>query len=200
MTTPANDVVTALPFTVEVPGTGRTYTLRAPTFGEVGKMVARQAGAAVPNEAVFLEALRAALKAAAIDDAARDAHLAAIDASEEAGDVLDSLYAVHGANRAAWDADAKREIAEADRAARAAQRARALAEWAVRDSAALADLRRHQTEAGRSEQIEVVMLCLIGDDAPRSVEALNALPAGDVLALYQRATALMRPSRADEKN
>ncbi len=202
MTERLNGVVTALPFTVTVPipGTDRTYSLRAPTFGEVGKMAAAQAGAPVPNDAVFLDALRDALKAATMDDAARAAHLAAIDAAEEAGDVLDSLYAVHGPDRSAWDADAKREVAGADRVARAAQRARARAEWAVRDSVALADLRRHQTEAGRREQVEVVMLCVCGDDAPRTVEAVNALPAGDVLVLYQRATALMRPGRAEEKN
>ena len=185
---------------VEIPGTDRKYTLRAPTFGEVGQMVARQAGTPVPSDSIFLDALRDVLKAAKIDDAARDAHLAAIDAAEETTDVLDSLYAAHGPDRSTWDADAKRELAEADRAARAAQRARARAEWAVRDSDVLADLRRHQTDAGRREQIEVVMLCVSGDDAPRTIEAVNALPAADVLAIYRRATALMRPTPAAEKN
>lgn len=191
-----DDVVTAAGQTVvvEIPGTDRKYAIRAPTFGEVGVMAARQAGAAVPSDAIFVDALRDALRAADMDDGNRADHLAALDAAEEAGDALDSLYAVHGLDRAAWDADARREIADADRAYRAAQKRRARAEWAVRDAASLVTLRRHQMDAGRREQSEVVSLCLT---APADVDAM---PAGDVLVIYQRAMALMRPSAAVEKN
>lgn len=191
-----DDVVTTAGQTVviEIPGTDRKYTLRAPTFGEVGAMAARAAGTPVPSDAIFVDVLRDALRAADMDDGERAAHLAALDAAEEAADALDSLYAVHGVDRKAWDADARREIADADRVYRAAQKRRAKAEWAVRDAESLAVLRRHQMDAGRREQVEVVALCL-------TVQVdVDALPAGDVLTIYQRAMTLMRPSAAAEKN
>ena len=202
MTSKTDDVVTGFPFTVTVPipGTDRSYTLRAPTFGEVGAMAARQAGAPIPSDAVFVEALREAIAAMPMDDCERSAHMEAIQAAEDAGEMLDSLYAVHGMDRRAWDAEARREIAEADRIFRAARKGRDRAEWVARDAPALATLRRHQMDAGRREQVEMLMLCMTGDGAPRTPADVDALPAGDVLILYQRAMGLMRPSAAAEKN
>ncbi len=185
---------------VPIPGTDRTYTLRAPTFGEVGAMAARQAGTPVPSDAIFVDALRQAIRDTVTDPDAQKAHLAAIDAAEDAGDELNSLYAVHGTDRTGWDADARAAIAAADRAASAAQRGRARAEWAVRDAAPLADLRRHQMQAGRREQTDLLILCLTGDDAPQDAAAVDAMPAGDVLVLYERAMKLLRPDAATEKN
>lgn len=185
---------------VDIPGTNRTYTLRAPTFGEVGSMAARQAGAPVPSDAIFVDTLRDALKAAAIPDDERDAHLAAVDRAEDAGDALDSVYAAHGADRKQWDADARREVKEAEQEYRAAQKGRARAEWAVRDVEALAKLRRHQSDIGRREQNDVVRLCVVGPNAPKDDEAVAAMPALDVATIYQRAIAMMRPTQAAEKN
>jgi hypothetical protein len=185
---------------VEIHGTGRKYTLRAPTFGEVGVMAARQAGAPAPSDAIFVAALREALKAAPISDEDREEHLAAIARAEDAGDTLDSVYAAHGVDRKQWDADARREIKEAEHEYRAAQKGRARAEWAVRDSEALAKLRRHQSDVGRREQTDVVRLCVTGPGAPKDDEAVAAMPALDVATIYQRAIAMMRPTQAAEKN
>jgi hypothetical protein len=195
-------VVTSLPHIVELgpPETSRVYRLRAPTFGEVGAMVARQAGRPAPSDAIFVEALEEAIGAADLPKDKKEKLVSAIHAAEDAADAVESLYAVHGPDRAGWSAEVQQEIVAAEREYRAAQKGRARAEWAVRDVPALAELRRHQGEVGRREQVEMILLCLDGDPAILDAEAVAAMPAGDALAVYQRAVAITRPGKAAEKN
>lgn len=197
-----DDVVTSTNGLIDlpIPGTGRTYKLRAPTFGDVGDMAARQAGAPVPNDAVFVDALCEAVKSSGLPETEIAEHLSAVARAEEARDLLDGVYAAHGPDRKQWDAEARGEIRDAERADRTAQKGRARAEWAVRDSEALSELRRHQSMVGRREQADVVMLCVVGPGAPADADAVRAMPAVDVVTIYQRGLSLMRPSPAAEKN
>lgn len=202
---PADDVVvaTAQPIAVVVPETGHTYVLRAPTFGEVGQLAARQVTAASPSDAVFAEELRRAIEASDLTDEAKRAHLAAIDAHEAAQDHLDSLFTAHGNDRTSWDAEARREIAEAQRTHLAARRAREKAEWSMRDAAPLIELRRHQLNAGQREQQALVALCVEsvnGELRQLKPDDVLALPAIDAMTVAARAAALSRPSPAAEKN
>lgn len=202
---PADDVVVAngQTITVDIPDTGRSYTLRAPTFGEAGQLAARAVIAAIPSDAIFAEALRKAIEGSDMPDDTKAAHLAAINAHEDAQDHLDSLFTAHGGDRAAWDADTKREIAEAQRALFAAQRARQKAEWAMKDAPALADLRRHQMDARQREQIDLVALCVVsvgGTLRNLTIDDVKNLPAGDALTIADRAGALVRPTPSAEKN
>lgn len=186
---------TAMMVDLPIPGTDRRYTLRIPTFGDAGDLAAAAVTAVAPNDTIFTEALREALRASDLPDEAKAAHLASVDAAEEAQDALDALFTAHGADRRDWSADARREIAEAQRAFLSANRARQRAEWAMRGDAGLAQLRRHQLEAGRTEQTSLVALCL--GLTPGEV---HAMPAVDALTVYQRAASLLRPSAAAEKN
>jgi hypothetical protein len=201
---PADPVVAAAGTTVTVtaPDTGRIYTLRAPSFGEVGEMTARALTAAMPSDAIFAEQLRRVIEAE-VPQAEREAMLAAVDAHEEAQDHLDSLYATHGTDRAAWDADAKREFRDAQRAAMKAQRDRQKLEWRFRDHAALVALRRHQIDARQREAVDLVALCVASIDgtfATLSPDQVEAMPAGDVALVAARAQALIRPTPDAEKN
>lgn len=180
---------------VDIPGTNRSYTLHPPTFGELGDMAARAAATLAPNDAVFADALRDAVRASGLPEQEKADHLAAIDAFEDLSDAIEAFYAAYGADRTAWSDDARREFAELTRGHAAARRKRSRAEWAMRDIETLAELRQHQMEAGRREQAEIVALCL-----GRPVDWVSALPAGDVLTLHVRALALMKPSASAEKN
>lgn len=202
---PPEDVIVASgqTVTVEIPSTGHAYTLRAPTFGEAGQLAARSMVGAIPSDAIFAEALRTAIAASALPDSVKEAHLAAIDAHEAAQDHLDSLFTAHGGDRTAWDADARREIAEAQRALFGAQRARQKAEWAMRDTPALLDLRRHQMDTRQRESVDLVALCVVsvnGKFTDLTDADVLALPAIDAATIVERASALMRPTPAAEKN
>lgn len=181
--------------TVDIPDTDRRYVLRAPTFGELGDMAARAAATLAPNDAIFADALRDAVKGSGLAEQEKADYVAAIDAFEDVSDAIEAFYAAYGADRTAWSDDARREFADLTRSHAAARRKRSRAEWAMRDVEALAELRQHQMEAGRREQAEVVALCL-----GRPVDWVAALPAGDVLTLHVRALALMKPSASAEKN
>lgn len=193
----APDVVTSTSMTVEVPieGTDRSYTLRVPSWADAGAIAARAIGTLVPNDAIFVDRLRAAIGEAARPDAERAELLDGILAAEDASDELDSLFAVHGTDRKDWSPDTRKEIAAAQRRLAGAMRVRQRAEWVMRDDPNLAELRMHRVTTGRAEQAAVVALCL--DTDPASVEAMPAL---DVTVLYQRAAGLMRPTQAAEKN
>lgn len=187
--------------TVTIPHSGRTYTLRAPTFGEVGQMAARAVSAAMPSDAIFADRLRQVIQAEAGDDA--PALVAAVDAHEAAQDYLDSLYSAHGTDRGGWDAEAKREIREAQRDLFAAQRDRQKAEWRFRDNPDLVALRRHRITAQQREALDLVALCVVSiDGALRTLspEDVEGLPAGDVALVAARAQALIRPTADAEKN
>lgn len=181
--------------TVPIPGTDRVYDLRAPTWGEVGDLAARAASTAVPSDAIFVDALRAGLAASDLPGDEKAAHLAALDADEEAQDVLGGLYAAHGNDRTTWSDDTRREIASADTAASAARRRRMRAEWAMRDNADVIALRRFQLQQTRAEQVGLVALCRGVADA-----VVEAMPAGDVVILHAKALAMVRPSPVAEKN
>lgn len=180
--------------TVEIPGTDRSYTLRAPTFGEVGEMASRAEGAMVPSDAIFAEVVRDAIEASGLPQDAKDRHCAAIDAFFAADDALRSLYASLPEAKD-WTAEHRREVADADKALRAAVRARGAAEWAVRDVPAVRDALRQKGLDARAQQADMLALCL-GWPADR----VQALPAGDFLVLQERAGALIRPTQAAEKN
>jgi len=191
-----DDVVTSAQtrVRVEILGTDRAYDLRPPTFGEVGDMAGRAEGAMVPSDAIFADTVRAAIEASAMDAEAKARHVAALDAYFEADDALRSLYASLP-DAKDWAPEHRAQVADANRAFRVAARQRDHAEWAVRDVPAVRDLRRRQGEVGRREQAEMVALCL-GWDLARVQE----LPAGDFLILQQRATQMIRPTQATEKN
>lgn len=198
---PADPVITSAGHTVAVEAAGRTYVLRAPTFGEYGQMVARAVTQAAPSDAIFADALRTAARRDGGDDAAD--MVAAIDAHEEARDYLDSLYAAHGADRAAWDADAKREIADGERGLMAATRRRNRVEWRLREAPEIIDLRRYQLDAQQQERLALVVLCVAtvdGEFTTLTEADAQALPAQAVLAIAERAAALLRPTPAAEKN
>lgn len=187
---------------VAIPGTDRTYTLRAPTYGEVGRMTARALTAVAPSDAIFAEALRKVIEGT-LPEADRAAALAVVDAFEEATDHLESLYGVHGTDRTAWDADAKRELREAERALMTARRGRNKLEWQFRDHADLLALRRTRIDANQLEAQELVVLCVCGVGealAQLTPDDVLALPAGDVAVLTERAQAMIRPTAAAEKN
>lgn len=188
--------------TVTSPDTGRTYVLRAPSFGEVGKMTARALTAALPSDAIFAEELRRVIERACEGDD-RDAALAAVDAHEAAQDHLDSLFAAHGTDRAAWDADAKREFRDAQRDLFAAQRARQKLEWRFRDQPDLTALRRCRIEAQQLEALDLVALCVVsvnGKLGALTPQEVDGLPAGDVALVAARAQSLIRPTQDAEKN
>lgn len=191
-----DDVVTSAQtrVRVEIPDTTRAYDLRPPTFGEVGDMAAHAEGTMVPSDAIFAEAVREAIAASAMPQADKDRHAAALDEYFAADDALRSLYASLPDSKD-WTAEHRREVADANRAMRGASRARDLAEWAVRDVPAVREMKRSQGVAGRREQAGMVALCL-GWDVARVMD----LPAGDFLLLQQRATRMMRPDQAAEKN
>lgn len=192
---PEDVVVTAdYTVTVEIPGTDRKYTLRAPTFGEVGKMAARAESTMVPSDAVFAELVRDAVLASDLPEDVKARHCAALDAFFEADDTLRSLYAsLPDAND--WGAEQRREVAEANRALRTAARGREQAEWAVRDVPSVREAKQRQGDVGRREQADIVALCLGWEP-----ERVSDLPAGDFLLIQRRAMELIRPSAAAEKN
>lgn len=191
------EVVTSAGMTVEVPidGTDRKYTLRVPTYGDAGAIAARAVTTLAPNDAIFADRLRAALRASDLPEEEKTRFLEGIDAAEDATDALDALFFAHGTERKDWPEDVRKEVAAAQRDVLAAMRVRQRAEWAMQGDPGLAQLRMHRIEAGRMEQTAVVALCLgiaEGDVA--------ALPALDVTVLYARAAGLMRPTPSAEKN
>jgi hypothetical protein len=199
---PIDPVITAAGQTISVTVADRVYVLRAPTFGEYGQLAARSVTHAVPSDAIFADALRDVVTAQA-PEADRGAMLAAITAHEEARDFLDSLYGTHGGDRTSWDADAKREIADAQRALMAAQREREKIEWRFREAVPIVALRRHRLDFEQQERIGLVALCVasIGGELRTLAEAdVPELPAQDVLTIAERAAALLRPTPAAEKN
>jgi hypothetical protein len=191
-----DDVVTGADHTVtvDIPGTDRSYPLRAPTFGEVGQMAARAEGAMVPSDTIFAEVIREAVEGSDLPQSDKDRHCQALDAFFEADDALRSLYASLPEAKD-WSAEHRREVSEAVKALRVATRGRDRAEWAVREVPAVREARRHQGEVGRAEQTDMVALCL-GWDADK----VRAMPAGDFILVQQRAMALIRPTQAAEKN
>lgn len=200
---PAAVVSAASIATVEIPGTDRVYVLRAPTFGEMGELASRAAGAPVPSDPIFADALRQAIEASALSAEDKARHIASIAELESADDDYSAFYAAHGTDRASWDAEAKREMARTQKALLAAQRARQRAEWAVADDEAVATLRRHQMIARQREQVDLAMLCVesVNGELRRLTAAdVAAMPAGDVMLIHDRAMALVRPGPAAEKN
>lgn len=195
----AEPIITGADFTVDVtvPETGRAFTLRAPTFADAGRLAAAAAAELHPNQAVFNDVLREAIRRTGLPEAEQAAHIAAVDQAEETDDHLSALYAAHGTDSAAWPDDTRREMAEAQRAALAAQRAKARAEWATRADEKLTDLRRYQSDFARRDQVGLLRMCLVPAPAP---EAIEAMPAIEVGTLYRRALDLLRPSPAAEKN
>ncbi|MBR0649507.1 hypothetical protein GXW78_07540 [Roseomonas terrae] len=180
---------------VPIPGTDRSFTLHAPTFGEFGEIVARSASMVVPNDAIFVDALRQEIQGSGLPEEQKAAHLAALDADETAQDALTSHYAAFGPDRSTWSAEERRDFGQADRDASAARRRRMRAEWAMREAKALIELRRHQIEEHRSEQLELLAICLRWKR-----DAVAALPTGDVEVLHAAAMRLVRPGPAAEKN
>lgn len=200
---PPPDVIVGAGQTVTVESSGRTYVLRAPTFGEAGQLTARSVAAVQPSDAIFAEALRDAVRAAPLPEKVRAAHLAAIDEHEAAHDALEGLFMANGLDRTAWDADVRREMAAAQRALLTAQRARQKAEWAVRESPDVVALRQGQIAGRQAEQAELVALCVVSvgkEMVTLTADDVRAMPASDALAIADRAAALVRPTPAAEKN
>lgn len=190
------EAVTSASMTVRVaiPNTDRSYELRAPTFGEVGNMAARAEGMMVPSDTIFAEIVREALMASDLPDEDKAKHSAALDAYFEAEDELRSAVAVLPDHEKRTD-EQRAEIARLNRALRAADRGRAKAEWAVRDSKTVQEVKRQHGDASRNERAEIVALCL-----GCSLKEATALPAGDFLAIHEKAVALLKPTPAAEKN
>lgn len=183
---------------------GRRYTLRAPTFDEVGSLAATSGFAMRPTSAVINWEIREALKRSGHPEMAAiiDEHEAAEIAFQDA-----RLQAPIGET----DREALRESNEAVSQARQrlmkADVARKQAEWLVREDQALRDLRALAQKLDRAEHGELVRLCLVGwegEGLPPYAESMSAddvaqsLPAGDMAALAQVAIGLMNPTKEDE--
>lgn len=184
---------------------GRRYTLRAPTFGEAGALLASTGPHLRPTPAVIAEEVREALRRAG-----REELVAAIDEYEVAEDYLRSVLV---SNAGAEGADDRAGAREAERDARdrmaAAHRARQRAEWLVREDGDLARLRRLAQEIDQDEIMQLLCICLVGWEgeglppAPEKVtrEVIDAaLPSGDVQALGGIVMGLMQPTKAEEGN
>lgn len=190
------EVVTSASVTVrvEIPGTGRVYEMRPPTFGEMGAMAARVEGMMVPSDAIFAEAVRDAILASKLPDADKERYSASIDAYFEAEDALRSAVSTMPDPDKRTD-EQRRELADLNAAYRRADRARQQAEWAMRDVDQVQDLKRRNGDASRRQRAEIVALCL-----GTSVDEALALPAGDFNMLHDRAAALLKPGESAEKN
>ena len=193
------DVITHAGFRVTKNYGDRRYTLRAPTFGEVGGLLEEGLGRLEPVPAVINERLREALTKAGHQD-----KVAVIDAFEEAEDSLLALLETLDKE------DSKEEVVQANIAYRKAKRQRAVVEALVADDAGLKELRLDRERTSRTQILAslAVMLCDWegGDLPPFDASAVTqdylnrVLPGCDVLALSQIAMELRSPSKVAEGN
>lgn len=185
--------------TVEIDGA--RYVLRAPSFGDLGAMLAAQ-GAPAPSAALIRDAMREYLLTEDREDMA-----AALAAVEDAEDALAVYWAgqppaLDAEGVAHWRSETAPERAQLEaemtRAIRRAMRAEAVAEGSSR----VQELRRRQQTAQIDAARSHVALCLAlvppGDRVADDV--VDALPAPHVLALSVVAQALMRPGAEARKN
>lgn len=181
-------------------GSGNTYSLAAPSYGDAGRIVATLAARYRPTAAVVHQAIRDALEKAGKLDM-----VALVDAYEAADDDLQSVYAAYGRDNA-------EEVRRATRALLAADRGLKRAEAAVWDDADLAALRMARLAAEQEETAlllrealrgwagETLPAYAVAEDKRVQPALVQALPARDAAALVERIRELTRPSPAAEKN
>lgn len=180
--------------TVAIPGTDRSYTMRAPTYGEMGKMSLAMVAIISPTDAVVLDALREAVEAADLPADKRAEYLEYLEASIAADEAFDDALTEHGP-RSDWTPEAREAMRQVIRDRRRAKTGRDRVEWAMRDAEPVLRLMRNRAEVEHREQVALIAACL-----GMSAEQVEALPAADAGVLRARAVALTRPSQAAEKN
>lgn len=189
----------------------RTYVVRPLTFGEVSALAAAEAAEWHGGDAMLAETVRRALEAKhGLPEARRAALVAAVTEAEESADEWAALQLCRPdaeepvADRAAW----RRECQAAMRRRQAALRGRSVAEAEVGDSAEVAAARAAQHRAAAARRRDMVAMALVGwsgeglpewPDAGATAEAVDSLPAADVLAVAARVDAMCRPGAAEGK-
>jgi len=192
------DVITRAGYRVTKTLGDRTYTLRAPSFGEIGALLEEGAGEMPASSVVIYDTLRAALLKKGHE------HLVAnVDAVEDAVDAMEAA-------RSEWrDGDSKADLIEANVRVRRANRDLARAEELVKDDDGLRAIRLASERSGRRRVISTLVLTLegwTGEGLPDVPSALTAefvstqLPGNDIAALGQIAQELIRPTRVAEGN
>ena len=197
--------------TVEIDG--RRFTLRPMTFGEAGAIAQDQAMELAPSAAILAEAVREALRVhPELSEPDRERHIAAIFEHEEADEAVAVAHMARPMPQEPPEVFAahRAEMTQANARVLAASRKRQVAEWLVRDAAALTALRSLAESQHRDRGLQMLTHAIEGwtgedlpewpDDRVARLAILPTLPAPWLNQLLSRAMALTNPGIAEAKN
>jgi hypothetical protein len=182
---------------------GTTYTLKAPSYGEVGAIDVELSVLNVPSQAVINDALITAARAAGRDDLAD-----AIVALDDARDAISDFYAscppsTDAEGQIRWRAENAEELRRLERPAQRLMEKRNIAQELFAQKDEVAELLRRVPVALQRRMVGTVaagIAAIGGRPQMLSMPDVQALPIGHVRTLFELVSQMMVPSTDAAKN